>query len=218
MEAPKEVMGMEVPAEIAARERAKLEAQMAEEEDDDDIFAGVGANYDPLADIGSDEDDKEEVPTWETQPVVAEESIQKPDKPRNYFGKTNEDEKDASHPIANDPTILAALKRAAALRQAEGADQDKDTSGNDDEAHDPERALKRKAFLEKLKQQQADDARDLDMGFGESRFGDEDDEDGPLYGSGDEKKEKRKRAPKKRRGDKDNVKDVIGVLEGRKGK
>jgi hypothetical protein len=218
VEEPKEVMGMEVPAEFAARQKAALEAQLAEEEGDDDIFAGVGAEYNPLKDLGSDEDD--EVSPKETQLVPSEYSTQKPDKPRNYFGDTTEDDKDTSHAIANDPTILAALKRAAALRQAEAAGQEKDSAENEDEEHDPERALKRKAFLEKLKQQQADDARDLDMGFGESRFGDEEDEDGPVYGSGDEKghREKRKRAPKKRRGDKDNVKDVMGVLEGRKGK
>jgi hypothetical protein len=222
VEKPKEVMGMEVPAEIAARQKAALELQMAEEEGDDDIFAGVGAEYDPLKDIGSDEDEDDKATAKEAHPVASPDSTQKPDNPRNYFGDTTEGQKDNSHPIANDPTILAALKRAAALRQAEAASggQDNDRDQNEDEEHDPERALKRKAFLEKLKQQQADDARDLDMGFGESRFGDEEDEDGPLYGSGDDKghREKRKRAPKKRRGDKDNVKDVLGVLTGRKGR
>lgn len=216
VEAPaQEVLGMEVPAEIAAKQKALLEQQKAEEDEDDDIFAGVGADYDPLADIRSDDDDSDgEVRMKEIQPTVSGEPQEKLDKPRNYFGRTDEDEKDNSHPIGNDPTILAALKRAAALRQAESAEGGT-ADDQDDEEDDPERASKRKAFLEKLKQQQRDDARDLDMGFGESRFGDEEDEDGPLYNSGDEKKEKRKRAPKKRKGDKDNVKDVMGVLEGR---
>jgi hypothetical protein len=218
----REVLGMEVPVEIAAKQKAALELQREEEEGDDDIFAGVGADYDPLAGIGSDEDDEEEDDdvAAKTQPAASEEPKEKPGKPRNYFGDTTDNEKDKSHPIANDPTILAALKRAAALRQAENANADKANAEEEEEDLDPERVLKRKAFLEKLKQQQAADARDLDMGFGESRFGDEEDEDGPLYdGSGDEKpKERRKRAPKKRKGDKDNVKDVLGVLEGRKGR
>ena len=200
-----EVLGMEVPAEIAAKQKALLEQQKAEEDEDDDIFAGVGAEYDPLADIGSDEEDVDE--------KKAEAVQEKTGKPRNYFGTAVEGDTDRSNPISSDPTIMAALKRAAALRQAESTFTSTPGS-NEDEDLDLEKALKRKAFLEKLKQQQRDDARDLDMGFGESRFGDEEDEEGPLYNSGDEK-EKRKRAPKKRKGDKDNLKDVMSVLEGR---
>lgn len=209
-----EVLGMEVPAEIAAKQKALLEQQKVEEDDDDDIFAGVGADYDPLADIGSDEDASDKENGGQEAPPAAQGSREKLDKPHNYFGVTTEGEPDTSHSIANDPTILAALKRAAALRQAESGAADREATGEEEDLY-PEKALKRKAFLERLKQQQRDDAQDLDMGFGESRFGDEEDEDGPLYNSGDEKKEKRKRAPKKRKGDKDNVKDVMGVLEGR---
>jgi hypothetical protein len=208
-----EVLGMEVPAEIAAKQKALLEQQKAEEDEDDDIFAGIGAEYDPLADIGSDEEDVDEKQA-EAVSKITEAVQEKTDKPRNYFGTAVEEDTDRSNPISRDPTIMAALKRAAALRQAESTSTSTPDS-NEDEELDPEKVLKRKAFLEKLKQQQRDDARDLDMGFGESRFGDEEDEDGPLYNSGDEKKVKRKRAPKKRKGDKDNLKDVMGVLEGR---
>ena len=57
---PKQLhLGMDVPAELAAKQKALLEQQALEEQDDDDIFAGVGADYDPLKDIDSDSDPEE---------------------------------------------------------------------------------------------------------------------------------------------------------------
>ena len=206
-------MGMEVPAELAAKQKALQERQAAEEEDDDDIFAGVGADYDPLKDIESDSDNEESEPPQskdETPASVVEQ------KPRNYFGTASATEaiEDKVNSVAQNPTILAALKRAAAIRQGEERGEP-----GDEEVVDTAQAEKRKQFMAKLKQREREDAQDMDLGFGESRFGDEDDEEGAIW-EGDEeqgdKKSGRKRGPKKRKGDKDSVADVMKVLDGRK--
>lgn len=202
-------MGMEVPAEFVARQKALLEQQKAED-DDDDIFQGVGAEYDPLAgiDSASEEEDVEKENSDKSKDQQSTQGM------RNYFGAT-EPEPEEREPVTRDPTILAALKRAAALRQGEDS---KGSAGRNGDAEPTDRG---RAMLEKSKRSERDDALDLDMGFGESRFGDEDDEDGPVFDEeGDKKKEKvaRKRGPKKRKGDKDSVNDVMSVLEGRKKK
>lgn len=205
-------LGMEVPAEFQAKQQALLDQQAAEDEDDD-IFAGVG-DYDPLAGIDSgSEDSAGDEKVDETKKADASER-KAADKPRNYFGTDNDaadQGQDRTNPIMKDPTLLAAMKRAAGLRRRE------DTGGDEVLASDPDRAAKQQQFLARLKEQERADAADLDMGFGESRFGDEDDEDGVVWddGEGSAKKSGRKRGPKKRKGDKDNVGDVMAVLEGR---
>ncbi|EKV13306.1 RED-like, N-terminal [Penicillium digitatum] len=216
-------LGMEIPAEIAARAAAK-EAP----EDDDDIFAGVGDDYNPLAgiedDSSSDEDgevadlatrkpEKAPVGEEEKKPAAFETA---PTKHKNYFGTgtsttVEEEPVNRSNPFTKDPTILAALKRAAALRQtspsAEGeGDQPSDTA-----------ALRHKRFIEEARHRDAMDAADMDMGFGGSRNEDAEEEDGPLLDFDDERGgKKRKRGPKKKKGDKDSVADVMRVVEGRK--
>lgn len=208
-------LGMEVPAEIAAREAAN-----APPDEDDDIFAGVGADYDPLAGLeddasSSDEEgkpdksaEKEKVPTQDEQKQLEEAAP----KPRNYFGistASDTPEKDRSNPLMKDPTIMAALKRAAALRQG---------SPSAEEGETPEASLRHKKFLEEARRRDAMDAADLDMGFGGSRGEDDEDEDTVLHDFDEDEKggKKRKRGPKKRKGDKDSVDDVMRVLEGRK--
>ena len=203
--------GMEVPAELAAKQKALLEQQAADEQHDDDIFAGVGTDYDPLKDINSDSENEEVRPRQEnkekTNSVVKQEA-------RDYFGTSSaaESKDDKLNSLTQDLTILAALKRAAGLRQGEQQGE-----VGDEGVVDPDQAEKRKQFLAKLKQREREDAEDLDLGFGESRFGDEDDEEGPTWDGDDEGGgKKRKRAPKKRKGDKDNVADLMKVLDGRK--
>ncbi|OQE47254.1 hypothetical protein PENCOP_c001G03457 [Penicillium coprophilum] len=215
-------LGMEVPAEIAAR----AAAQMAPEDEDEDIFAGVGDDYNPLAGLedesSSDEDGEvADLATHKPEKATVSEEVRKPAtepgpaKPKNYFATstTAEEERvDRSNPLTKDPTILAALKRAAALRQsspsAEGeADQSSDT------------ALRHKRFIEEARRQEAMDAADMDMGFGGSRNEDgEEEDDGPLLDFDDDERggKKRKRGPKKRKGDKDSVSDIMRVVEGRK--
>ncbi|KAL4911067.1 hypothetical protein BDW74DRAFT_142371 [Aspergillus multicolor] len=224
-------LGMEVPADIAARIAAQ---KNVENDEDDDIFAGVGADYDPLGDAGSDEDSsdsEEEEGEVATKPKPEQEAKKKTTgepttstataKPRNYFAtstngkdeKQVESDRDRTNPLTKDPTILAALKRAAALRQAgEGSDEIAD----DEEGVDKETLLRRKRFLEEAKRREALDAMDLDYGFGGSRNEDDEDEDAVVLEMEPRGGNKRKRGPKKRKGDKDSAADVLGVLEGRK--
>ncbi|OJK02699.1 hypothetical protein ASPACDRAFT_14291, partial [Aspergillus aculeatus ATCC 16872] len=219
-------LGMEVPTEFAAKA-----APTPAEEEDDDIFAGVGADYNPLADLGDEDDSsssdesedgevaqKKSVAT-DTAPAEATADTQKKPvedtagRPRNYFATSTTEEVpeiDRSNPLAKDATLLAALKRAAALRQSEEA------AGEGEEDVDAETALRRKKFLEEARRREALDAMDLDMGFGGSRVGDEeDDEEVVLEGEGRGGK-KRKRGPKKKKGDKNSASDVLRVMEGRK--
>lgn len=199
---PQAPLGMEVPAELAAKQQA-LAAQEAADEEDEDIFAGVGADYDPLKDVASDDEVEPAVPAPKSDEAREMAS-------RNYFNTDNvEDKAQNSNPIMQDPTLMAALKRAANLRQHEEA-----TSAADSQ---PEGTEKSKQFLEKLRERERQDAQDMDLGFGDSRYGDDDDDDGPIFEDGDEPdKQKRKRGPRKRKGNKDNVADVMSVLDGRK--
>ncbi|KAJ5584314.1 uncharacterized protein N7459_004114 [Penicillium hispanicum] len=215
-------LGMEVPAEIAARAAANA----TPEDDDDDIFAGVGADYDPLAgmeeeDSSSDEEHEHLDPAMhkrEKSPIkdddkqhMAAEPL--PAKPRNYFGTSSsqhpEEPEDRSNPLTKDPTILAALKRAAALRQT--------SPSADDDGESAETSLRHKRFLEEARRRDAMDAADMDLGFGGSRVDDDEDEEAVLHDFEDERGgKKRKRGPKKKKGNKDSVSDVMRVLEGRK--
>ncbi|KAJ4502033.1 hypothetical protein HRR83_009295 [Exophiala dermatitidis] len=203
-------LGMEVPAEFQAKQQALLAEQ--EEDEDDDIFKGVG-DYDPLAAI-KDESEASDAEVQDAEKSTAEKKKFEPaaDKPRNYFATSDQpaEAEDRSNPITKDPTLLAALKRAAALKRSE------EHGGGDAPGSDPDQEAKRQQLLAKLKERDRADAMDLDLGFGESRFGDDDDEDGPVWeGEGGSKKSGRKRGPKKRKGHKDNVKDVMAVMEGR---
>lgn len=215
-------LGMEVPAEVAARVAASA---APENEEDDNIFAGVGADYDPLAGMeeesSSDEGDekrgkaaaeREKTPVKEDQKPAEDEAV--PAKPRSYFatGVTStapQEPEDRSNPLTKDPTILAALKRAAALRQT--------SSSTADDGESAEASLRHKKFLEEARRRDAMDAADMDLGFGGSRIEDDEDEEGVLLEfEGERGGKKRKRGPKKKKGDKDSASDVMRVLEGRK--
>ncbi|TPR01165.1 Metallo-beta-lactamase family protein [Aspergillus niger] len=145
-------LGMEIPAEVASKASAPAE----HDDDDDDIFAGVGDDYNPLGDLPDDDDSSDESedgekPPKATEPAPAAGDPKKPEattsRPRNYFSTSTTDEVpeiDRSNPLAKDPTLLAALKRAAALRQSEEAGAtDADAGDVDDET-----ALRRRKFLE----------------------------------------------------------------------
>ncbi|PWY61740.1 hypothetical protein BO83DRAFT_412957 [Aspergillus eucalypticola CBS 122712] len=211
-------LGMEVPAEVASK------APALAEDDDDDIFAGVGNDYNPLGDLSDDDDSSDESEDGEKPPKATEASpaagdTKKPEvttsRPRNYFSTSTTDEVpevDRSNPLAKDPTLLAALKRAAALRQSEEAGAaDGDAGDVDDET-----ALRRKRFLEEARRREALDAMDMDMGFGGSRNDDDEEDEEVVLETEGRGGKKRKRGPKKKKGDKDSVTDVMRVLEGRK--
>ncbi len=209
----KQPLGMEVPAELLAKQQALLD-QEADEDEGDDIFQGV-SGYDPLAGINSDsgDDGKDDGDTAARADTNAVSTI---DKPRNYFATSNQDEEaeDRTNPMLKDPTILSALKRAAGLQRHDDGGED-ETGGSGSS-----RVAKQQQMLDRLKEQNRADAADLDLGFGESRFGDDEDQDGGDWddGEGSSKKTGRKRRPKKRKGDKDSVSDVMAVLQGREKK
>ncbi|CAD6584054.1 MAG: hypothetical protein ASARMPREDX12_001520 [Alectoria sarmentosa] len=213
------------------------------EEDEGDIFEGVGVDYNPLEDVEDDESDSNDSDgEGEASSVAAlskppprpseSESLsssmppppmpqqQYPLRKRNYFGDSEEDN-DATDDLGpnslTDPTILAALKKASAINPFLTSE-----SGNEEEAA-------KLARRQQLLQSHDRDAEDMDMEFGSSRFGDaEDGEDrkvklsvwdgdgGEVEGRG-RGKEKRKRGAKKRKGDVNSAADVLKVMERRRG-
>ncbi len=214
------------------------------DEDEGDIFEGVGVDYNPLG--GVDDDDSNDsndsegegegssLATLSKPPPNPSESetsssISPPSMPqhqsplrrkRNYFGDS-EEEKDATDDLGRnpltDPTILAALKKASAINPFSTSEP-----GNEEAAA---KLARRKRMLELHDR----DADDIDIEFGSSRFGDAEDAEerkvklsvwggdgGEAEGRG-EGKEKRKRGAKKRKGDINSAADVLKVMERRRG-
>lgn len=235
--------GMDLPEGLTARQKVFEEEQRKEEaeKEDEDIFAGAGA-YDPLGGVSdSDSDDSQtdfqgvereqggaldNVAPNSSEPVSSPANV----KARNYFSGTGEADHDAfteSNGKKHDPQVLAALKRAAQLRQREESSHVTEDGEPGEDENRPDQALKHKQLLARLQAQNAQDDRDIDMSFGDSRLGDEDeDESLPNASWGDEADgtnkgkgtSSRKRGPKKRKGDKDNVKHLMNVLESRQKK
>ncbi|MCJ1402364.1 hypothetical protein MMC11_005584 [Xylographa trunciseda] len=219
--------------------------------EDIDIFEGVGIDYDPLGGVDDDEDDddgsdEEDIHVTtvvqETDPeTIPEEDVvttqdsndlvqgsppamppppvpTEPSKStRNYFNDASShgdsDTTTAPNPLT-DPTILAALKKASTIKPLSSSTG----TTNEEEAA---KLAKRKKMLEAHDR----DAEDMDLGFGSSRFEDQEEgEDrkvklsvwGKDDGDGDEGKgegkEKRKRGGKKRKGDKNSASDVLKVM------
>jgi len=218
-------LGMEVPDIPVA----------VEEEVEEDIFADVGDDYDPLAgleeDDGADSEEEGEVSeeskakkTKIIETKVEPGTMAPPPQPkklpakRNYFGDAELEARPDTRPTAlTDPTIMAAIKKASTLAPI---------SKEPENAEEAAKEARRKRML----QQDDRDAQDMDMGFGGSRNDDEEDFDDKKIklsqwggtDDGDEddekggKKEKRKRGGKKRKGDGNNAADVMQVLERRK--
>lgn len=232
-------LGMEVP------EYAK--APVEEEDDDSDIFEGVGDDYDPLAGIGdsdsSDEDDStSEKEKAKSPSSTSEKTLPPPPKPSeptvipktNYFKDIpSKDTSITAQPPSNpltDPTILAAIRKARDINP-ERLRGDDDNDGTSKRGPEEEARLKKRAQMLSLQDR---DMEDMDMGFGSSRFDDAEDMDedtkiklsewkGAAAGDDDEEGgrerggKQRKRGPKKRKGDKDSAADVLRVMEQKKG-
>ncbi|MCJ1351375.1 MAG: hypothetical protein MMC33_001359 [Icmadophila ericetorum] len=253
-------LGMEIP------ENKKPAPPL--EEDDIDIFDGVGDDYDPLGDEDGDDDSdsgsnsgshSEEGAISEDKPPVLDAPLISPldsptgsslkpqsamlppplplsksstaSAPRNYFKDLPSLKDSAATLSANplkDPTILAALKKASTINLPPSSSS---TLTSEQAEAEAAKLARRKAMLQNVDR----DADDMDLGFGSSRFEDEEDgEDrevklsvwgGKNNGDGEEgeggkggAKEKRKRGGggKKRKGDGESAKDVLGVLERRK--
>ncbi|KAH0345404.1 hypothetical protein KCU83_g7800, partial [Aureobasidium melanogenum] len=158
-----------------------------------------------------------------------------PTAPRNYFKSTTTITSETAEPQApqnpfNDAAFLAAIKKAGALSNISLS-----LNASSDDPSAPESAEAKELRLQKRAQMLAASDRDLedmDLGFGSSRFGDEeegddgqriklstwkgtgdDDDDDDGYEGGSKEKKKRGR---KRKGDKNSAQDVLSVMERRK--
>ncbi|POS79915.1 hypothetical protein DHEL01_v201692 [Diaporthe helianthi] len=233
-----EVLGMDVPEFY----KKKLE-QQAQADQDLTMFSDVESDYDPLGGISdsddSDDSDGDEAdkgakkkphsPTSEGEGEVevdsegraaVEENMPPPPKaqaqqPRKYFNSSLISEEQHARPAMSDPSVLAALKKAKTLNAATKSEEEQK------EAERQERLKKMMASADR-------DAEDMDLGFGTNRLADEEElaDDGKTklskWGDDDEGdegaggKSKRKRGPKKKKGDVNSVADVMKVLEKRK--
>ncbi|KAJ9155940.1 Protein Red [Coniochaeta hoffmannii] len=231
-----EVLGMEVPEFYKQQQAEELARQKEQEEKEISIFDDAGSDYDPLAgmdgssDESSSEDEGEVAPAAKSEKgdmTTADDTKAMPPPPKpaparpNYFKDSKTgliSTEEHKRPDLNDPTVLAALRKAKAL--------DMQTKSEEEI-----KAAEREAKLKKMLEASSRDDADMDMGFGSSRVEDEADFDETrvkLSQWGDEEedddeggrgggKAKRKRGGKKRKGDKDSFKDVMSVIERRKG-
>lgn len=230
-------LGMEVIPVMPSR---------VEDEVSGDIFEGVGNDYNPLGGYeedssdGSDESDdpiREPGKTKSSSPAIknddntkSRESVppdegqsslpkQTPKRSLNYFHDPShiEQESTTTPNSLADPTILAALKRASAIKPLSS---DADAVSEEEAA----KIARRRKMLETHDR----DEDDMDMGFGGSRFEDGEDgenrkvklsvwgkegsdEDGKGGGKG-----KRKRGLKKRKGDANSAAEILKVMERKK--
>lgn len=222
----------------------ETQPKQQEDDDDEDIFEGAGTEYDPLGtanDDDSDDDDgsdaeegKRGTPPTRDKPVSpakpylpdpqdAEHDAGQLNKtPRSYFNDNKKDEASAEQDRFKG--IENVLKKAAKI------DDETLTKADGDPLENEEDRAARLAKRAKMLANQDRDMEDMDMGFGSSRFEDEDESSGKKAFSEwkgvaagengwfeDERDEgKKKRKPKKRKGDANNAADVMRVIEGRK--
>ncbi|EGP86460.1 uncharacterized protein MYCGRDRAFT_86496 [Zymoseptoria tritici IPO323] len=182
----------------------QLKPEEPAEDDDEDIFAGAGTEYNPLGDMDDDDGDT---------------------KPRNYFGDKPTETDEAKDRFKGIENVLKKASQLGASAAATDEDDDRDESKEEREARLAKRA--------KMLAQEDRDLEDMDMGFGSSRFEDEQEGGeekkmrlsewkGGAAGEEDGWEEdekgggKKKRKPKKRKGDVDNAADIFRVIEGRR--
>lgn len=223
-----------------------------EESEDEDIFEGVGSNYNPLAnlddgdDSSSDEDGeakpeseqrdltpppKHSVSDSGPEPLSSTRDTKPPPTKRDYFARAShtlpsKDTSSTSSLSTADATVRAALLKVRTL--------DPSSTLLTDPTSEEARLAKRAAQLAAADR----DMEDIDMGFGGSRFDDAEDmeregekvkfSEWKGLGGGDEDGEdeggerggakKRKRGPKKRKGDKNSASDVLKAMERQKEK
>ena len=239
---------------------------IVDEDENDDIFEGVGTEYNPLGNEDEDDDDSDqdsedgetkdqavnddddsdqesedgeivdELVDSKPSPsptAAAQKDLEPPDdvderqaiKPRNYFKDTLSNvEEPRQDRLAG---VQDLLKKAAKMDPQQGVDANED-GGEDREAHDAR--LKKRA---QMLAQQDRDMDDMDLGFSGSRYDDGEDDGegkkmkisewkGSAAGSDDGWEEadknagKKKRKPKKRKGDVNNAADIMRVIEGRR--
>ena len=235
-QASKPVLGAD--ADMPFQQKPPIEV-----DEDDDIFAGVGTEYNPLGEENEDSDDNNEEPPGDkieksaakTQPSVkaAEEAedhaieanqTKTASAARNYFKDTSS--------VADEPIEdrLAGVQHLLMKAAKMDSLQDYTNGVPEDDARSSAARLKKRAEMLALQDR---DLEDMDMTFGSSRYDDNEDEGegkkvrlSEWKGSaadddgGWEVKEKaggkKKRKPKKRKGDADSMADIMSVIDGRK--
>ena len=196
-----------------------------EPEEDQELFADAGTDYDPLAGLDESDVDAIEAEGSEDESKAKPKPPKEQDSgaPRNYFNEKAKEEPDDIKKPSQDADFLAAIRKAASV-----ADRLHKTNDLEEGLEDDEEKLKKMARRREMLQTHDRDDEDLDLGFGSSRFDDQEDGEDRSYklskwkgnsGEGDAKEHKeqskRKRGPKKKRGDKNNANDVLAVLERR---
>jgi hypothetical protein len=167
-----------------------------DESEDDDIFEGVGSNYNPLANLGDDDDDSEEEAEPEqlaenAKPGSEQESVEEdvskaesrerasqstittaPTK-RDYFKTFSRDTaSDKPSDLSSaDATVRAALEKVRNLDESSTLLQNL-SSADPNDANSKEARLKKRATELAASDR---DMEDMDLGFGASRFDDADD-------------------------------------------
>ncbi|KAL0636158.1 hypothetical protein Q9L58_004832 [Maublancomyces gigas] len=214
---------------------------VAVEEEDDDIFEGAGAEYDPLAglqDDSSSSDEEDETPEpkklkpedgRDTPPTLAtasttpppstslSETLMPPPPPppppkTNYFNESTSTTSDSS--TYKPPSAASLLSDPALVAALAKASSLRPLSSSSSSA-DAEKAKRHAALLESADR----DAFDVDFGFGGSRdFGDEDDDDGYQTKKKGGAKRKRGGEKKVKKGDKNDAGVVGKIVEERYGK
>lgn len=169
-----------------------------DESEDDDIFEGVGSNYNPLANLDDDNEDESDQDTTKPQSSASKpdagheksegeaspedhEDAQETSKDsmpaapakRDYFKSLSHstDNNDRSDLAAADATVRAALAKVRNLDENSTLLKNLESSDPNDPAAKEARLKKRAAELAAADR----DMEDMDMGFGASRFDDAED-------------------------------------------
>jgi hypothetical protein len=166
-----------------------------EESEDDDIFEGVGSNYNPLANFDNEDDDEEdegeasEQAAGAVKPQAGQRSVENhgstvepgdatprdkaPTTPakRDYFKTGTNDTTKDSDLSAADATVRAALAKVRNLDENSTLLQN--LFSNDPNAPESKEARLKKRAAELAASDR--DMEDMDLGFGASRFDDADD-------------------------------------------
>lgn len=211
-------------ADVVIPDRAPLLPE-PEENQDQDLFADVGTDYDPLAGLSESDVDAAEAENGKDESKAKSNPLKEQDSgaPRNYFNEKAKEEPDDVKKTSHDADFLTAIRKAAGV-----ADRLHKTDDIEEGLEDDEEKLKKLARRREMLQIHDRDAEDLDLGFGSSRFDDQEDGEDRSYklsrwkdnggednAKGHDGQSKRKRGPKKKKGDKNNASDVLAVLERR---
>lgn len=166
-----------------------------EDSEDDDIFEGVGSNYNPLANLDDEDEDSEAedaqvaAPTHEAQDTamnklpagagaslvpskVTENKATATPRKRDYFTSTNRDTSanTTSDISSADATVRAALAKVRNMDENSTLLQNLSSTDPNDPKSKEARLKKRAAELAASDR----DLEDMDLGFGASRFDDAD--------------------------------------------